>query len=68
MNNGHPMPAVPTVQSPPQLTVKAIDGGLVVGITYDYLQVQLIVPEGTIPGLIAALKKHSEKIPRILAP
>lgn len=70
-NNGNPVPPPPSnqgevAQPPPALRVHAQAGGIVISFIYDYLMVQAIVPEGSIDGLIAAMKKQKDLIPRVI--
>ncbi len=47
------------------LTVRSQEGGLVLGFTYPQMQVQVIVPEESVMGLINALKTQFDKIPKV---
>lgn len=61
-----PIPAVPQLQAqPPVLTLRAQEGGIILGITYPHMQTQLIIPEETIPGLIRAIQEQQSKIPKV---
>lgn len=69
MHNGMPVPPHPEPPRPQlALTVKAIQGGLMLGFVYPDLQVQVIVPEEVIPGMIAALEKQRGLIPKVIVP
>ncbi len=60
--------SVPPAPLPPVnlvLTLKAAEGGLILGLTYPQMQTQVILPQETIPGLIAALKEQYDKIPKV---
>lgn len=70
MSNGQQVPPPPPQQQqlapPPAITVRAQEGGVILGITYPHMQTLIIIPEDTIPGLIEALKKHSALIPKVI--
>lgn len=59
-SNGLPLPPVNLT-----LTVKAQEGGLVLGFTYPHMQTQVIVPEETVLALINSLKVQFDKIPKV---
>lgn len=61
------MPLQAQVQPPAPLalTVRAQEGGLVLGFTYPQMQTQVIIPEETVPGMIRALQEQLAKIPKV---
>ncbi len=63
MSNNEPPQAPPVNLA---LTVRAQQGGLVLGFTYPHMQVQVIVPEESVMGLINALKMQFDKIPKVI--